>query len=59
MTHIDPLRLFQVSQRERFEVPAHVTEAEKDHLQDCEQCRRLLATFTREFDSDTPPSDQK
>jgi hypothetical protein len=42
--HIKTLRLFDLS----FEAAA-ATELEKQHLRRCEQCRDVLAAFTRQF----------
>lgn len=57
MIHIDSRRLYAISQLDRCEFSSQLTEEEKNHLQQCEECQRILAIFAREFDAESPPHD--
>jgi hypothetical protein len=47
--HFKPLRLFDLARHSRFEI----TEEERKHLGQCEECQSVLEVFTRQF---TKPS---
>ena len=56
--HIGPHRIFELSQLETAEIVFHMTEREKEHLRECDECRRILAVFARQFDSARPPHER-
>jgi len=43
--HLKPLRLFDLARHSRFEI----TEQERKHLNECEECQRVLDVFARQF----------
>ena len=43
--HLKPLRLFDLARHSRFEI----TEEERKHLRECEECERILEVFARQF----------
>jgi len=57
--HIGPHRIFELSQLETAEIVFHMTEWEKEHLRECDECQRILAVFARQFDSERPPHDRR
>ncbi len=50
--HIKPLRLFDLSLQDA------ATEGEKEHLRICDECRTVLAVFTRQFGKQKHPKDK-
>jgi hypothetical protein len=50
--HIRPLRLFDLSQSDRLRKPIELDDWEKEHLQECEECKEVLEVFARQFKSD-------
>ena len=55
MDHIQPLRLFDLARHSRFEI----TEEERKHLRECEECERILEVFARQFEKPLRPSQHK
>ena len=55
--HIRPLRLFDLSQAEEDQSGFQLTEEEKQHLRNCEECQDILAVFARQFGKQRPPKD--
>jgi hypothetical protein len=47
--HIKPLRLFDVSQSEIRRKPFELELWEKKHLEECDECQRVVAVFSRQF----------
>jgi len=47
--HIKPLRLFELSQAQRWHRTGKLREAEEKHLRECQECERILEVFAREF----------
>ena len=47
--HIRPLRLFDLAQADRK--PIELELWEKEHLQQCEECKEELEVFARQFKS--------
>ena len=43
--HVQPLRLYDLARDEQ----SQITEEERTHLRECEECQRILAVFAREF----------
>jgi hypothetical protein len=43
--HFKPLRLFDLARHSRFEI----TDEEKEHLHECEECQSILDVFARQF----------
>jgi hypothetical protein len=43
--HLKPLRLFDLAR----ESGAEITEEERKHLHECEQCQSVVRVFTRQF----------
>jgi len=58
MDHIGPHRIFELSQLQPSEISVEMTEWEKEHLRQCEECQRILAILAREFDEHQPPHDR-
>jgi hypothetical protein len=50
--HLKPLRLFDIARNSGSEI----TEQEEHHLRDCEECKRIVKVFARQFGK---PPDQK
>jgi hypothetical protein len=49
--HIKPIRLFELSQADRWQRTGRPSEMEQQHLQRCEECCRILEVFAREFNT--------
>ena len=58
MEHIGNHRIFELSQLKPSENSKQMTEWEKEHLRQCEECQRILAILAREFDEQRPPHDR-
>ena len=58
MDHIQPVRLFSLSQNETQDDGFHLDEEEAKHLRECEECQHVLAVFAREFSQHKPPHDK-
>jgi hypothetical protein len=43
--HVQPLRLYDLAR----DGQSQITEEERSHLRECEECQRILAVFAREF----------
>jgi hypothetical protein len=43
--HLKPLRLFDLARKSGTQL----TDIEKQHLRDCEECPRILEVFARQF----------
>jgi hypothetical protein len=56
--HIQPLRLFTLSQAQEAASGFQLNEDEKKHLHECEECQDLLEVFARQFSKTRPPKDQ-
>jgi hypothetical protein len=48
--HIRPLRLFDMAQADSRK-PIELELWEKEHLQQCEECKEVLEVFARQFKS--------
>jgi len=58
MDHIKPLRLFDLSQSDMRKKPFELESWEKEHLQQCEECQRVLEVFSRQFSQGKPSQDK-
>jgi hypothetical protein len=58
MDHIKPLRLFDLSQAESLNDVPLLSEEEKQHLRDCDECQHVLQVFARQFTRQRPPHDE-
>jgi len=58
MEHIRSPRIFELSQLEPPDNGAQMTDWEKEHLRQCEECQRILAILARAFDKYRPPNDR-
>ena len=56
--HIQPLRLFSLSQAQETASGFQLNEDEKKHLHGCEQCQQVLEVFAKQFSKTRPPKDQ-
>ena len=56
--HIQPLRLFNFSQAQETASGFQLSEDEKKHLHECEECQHVLEVFARQFSKKRPPKDQ-
>ena len=56
--HIQPLRLFNLSQAQEAASGFQLNEDEKNHLHECEECQNVLEVFARQFSKTRPPKDQ-
>ena len=51
--HLEPLRLFDIARHSGTQL----TEDEKRHLHTCEECRRIVEIFARQFPNTAKPED--
>jgi hypothetical protein len=49
--HIRPLRLFDIGR----ESGLPITDKEREHLRDCEECQHIVEVFARQFDKPFRP----
>ena len=56
--HIQPLRLFNLSQAQEAASGFQLNEDEKKHLHECEECQNVLEVFARQFSKTRPPKDR-
>jgi hypothetical protein len=56
--HIQPLRLFNLSQAQEAASGFQLNDDEKKHLQECEECQSVLEVFARQFSKTRPPKDR-
>ena len=54
--NIRPLRLFDLSRANTSHGSFELSEVEQQHLRGCEQCRSVLAVFSRQFAK--PPNEK-
>ena len=47
--HLKPLRLFDLARKSGTQL----TDIEKQHLRDCEECQRIFEVFARQFGKPT------
>ena len=48
--HLKPLRLFDIARNSGSEI----TEEERTHLRDCEECKQVVKVFERQFVNPKP-----
>jgi len=54
MEHIKTLRLFDLAQPASLKAGYELTNGEKQHLEECEECRDVLQAFKRQFGQAKP-----
>ena len=54
MIHIEPQRLFDLSQTDTQGLRFQLETWEKEHLRECDECQQLLQIFARQFNGKKP-----
>jgi hypothetical protein len=58
MSHIEPVRLFDLSQAEAEKDGFQLDDEEKQHIRECEECQEVLRILAHEFTKHRPPHDK-